>query len=91
MVDLILRPSGLIEKINRPWSLELRSHESCGQTEYRTLVCVDDNTAQTIIPAGAPYGLFGEPGWKRRAQERILEKVRALEEEAAALRAGIQN
>ncbi len=91
MVDLIFRPSGLIEKINRPWSFELRSHESCCVTEYQTLVRVDDTTTQKINYPGAPYGLFGEPGWKRRAQERTLEKARALEEEAAAFRAGIQN
>lgn len=64
MVDLILRPSGLAEKFNKPWSLQLRSHESCGETEYMTLARVDDNIAQTIIRGGAPTWLFGEPDWQ---------------------------
>lgn len=58
MPNLILRPSGIPE---RPWSLQLRYHESLGETEYYTIARVDEKTAREIIRAGAPYWLFGEP------------------------------
>jgi hypothetical protein len=87
MVDLILRPSGLEEKHNKPWSLQLRWHESLGETEYRTLAKVDDDTAREIIRAGACGWLFGAPDWDKRAKARELERARVLEEEAAAIRA----
>lgn len=58
MPDLILRPSGIPEK---PWSLQLRYHESLGETEYLTLARVSEETAREIIEAGEPYWLFGEP------------------------------
>lgn len=59
MVDLVLRPSGLVPK--KPWALQLRYHESLGPTEYVTLLCCDESTAREIIRAGAPYWLFGDP------------------------------
>lgn len=86
MVNLILRPSGLEEKYNKPWSLQLRHHGSYGETEYDTLCRVDDNTAKQIILAGAPYWLFGEPDWNKRYKLRQLEKARELEEKAKLLK-----
>jgi hypothetical protein len=58
MASLILRPSGIKE---RPWSLQLRYHESLGETEYHTLARVSEHTAREIIKAGKAYWLFGEP------------------------------
>lgn len=59
MPDLILRPSGLA---SHPWSLQLRFHESVGETDYHTIARVSDEVARKIVEAGAPYWLFGEPG-----------------------------
>lgn len=87
MVDLILRPSGLEEKHNKPWSLQLRNHSSVGEYEYLTLACVSDDTARDIIAAGNPRWLFGEPDWNGRARKRALERARVLREEADALEA----
>jgi len=61
MPSLILRPSGLPEAKGRPWALQVRYHESLGETEYYTLAYVSDPVARDIIKAGAPYWLFGEP------------------------------
>jgi hypothetical protein len=82
MVDLILRPSGLEERHNKPWSLQLRYHNCSGETEYHTLCRVDDETAREVIKAGACEWLFGEPGWRKRHEARELERARALREEA---------
>lgn len=82
---LILRPSGLEEKHNKPWSLQLRYHDG-PETNYITLCRVDDDMAQEIIDAGAPSWLFGTPDWDERFRKRQLERARVLEEEAAALR-----
>lgn len=89
MVDLILRPSGLEERHNKPWSLQLRWHESCGETEYATLCCVDDRTAQEIIRAGASYWLLGEPDWSERDRKKALEKARVLREQADEIEAKV--
>ena len=58
MPDLILRPSGVSE---RPWSLQLRYHESLGETEYITIARVSRRVADEIIKAGAARWLFGAP------------------------------
>lgn len=80
MVDLILRPSGFEEKHKKPWALQLRFHESCGETEYHTLCRVNDETAKEIIRAGAPEWLFGEPNWEDRAREKSLDRAYVLRE-----------
>ena len=59
MVDLILRPSGLLP--GKPWALQLRYHECCGPTEYHTITRVSDEVAREIIRAGTPFWLFGDP------------------------------
>lgn len=60
MVDLVLRPSALVP--GKPWAMQLRWHESVGETEYATLARVGEHTAREIIRAGAPFWLFGDPG-----------------------------
>jgi hypothetical protein len=62
MPDLILRPSGL--EGGKPWSLQLRYHESLGETEYDTIADVSDEVAREIIRAGKPFWLFGDPDKK---------------------------
>lgn len=61
MVDLILRPSSLSTKPRVRWALQLRYHESCGETEYVTLCRISDSTAEEIVRAGAAYWLFDDP------------------------------
>ena len=58
MAELVLRPSGLPDK---PWSLQLRYHESVGETEYVTIARVDEETARAIGDAGPVCWLFGKP------------------------------
>lgn len=58
MPDLILRPTGLAEK---PWALQLRYHESVGETEYHTVARITEEVAREIIKAGATRWLFGDP------------------------------
>lgn len=84
MADLILRPSGLPERANRPWSLQLRDHGPA-ETSYDTLCRVDDDTARAIVWAGAPSWLFGEPDWAARTTARSLERARDLRERADAI------
>ncbi|MEZ0212498.1 MAG: hypothetical protein ACAH27_06040 [Xanthobacteraceae bacterium] len=84
MGDLILRPSGLEEKHNKPWCLQLR-FAGMPATEYHTLCYVSDDTAQQIMEAGEPYWLFGEPDWLARARARDMERARVLREEAARI------
>jgi hypothetical protein len=60
MTDLILRPSGMTDP-TRTWALQLRYHDSVGETAYRTLCRVSDEVAQEIERAGAPFYLFGAP------------------------------
>lgn len=60
MPDLVLRPSGQPDP-KRAWSLQLRSHESLGETEYYTVARVSEGVAREIIKAGAAFWLFGEP------------------------------
>ena len=88
MVDLVLRPSGLKEVHNKPWSLQLRDAQMA-ETTYETLCRVSDREAQVIIEAGAPFWLFGEPDWEWREQERAREKARVLREQADKLDGGI--
>jgi len=68
MPDLILRPSDIVSE--RPWALQLRYHESVGETEYHTLCRVSDYTAREIIKAGDAYWLFGDPDAALNAGER---------------------
>ncbi|MFG1399921.1 hypothetical protein [Roseixanthobacter pseudopolyaromaticivorans] len=89
MVDLILRPSSLEERHNKPWMLQLRNHSSVGEVEYLTLAWVSDDTAREIVAAGNPRWLFGEPDWHDRARKRALERARVLREEADALEAAV--
>ncbi len=86
MTDLILRPSGLEERHNKPWSLQLRDHGPV-ETFYETLCRVDDETARCIIGAGKPYWLFGEPDWSKREALRAQERARVLREQADAIEA----
>lgn len=58
MVDLILRPSTLVK--DKPWALQLRYHESLGETEYATITRVSDETAKEIVRAGKPEFLFND-------------------------------
>lgn len=60
MADLILRPSGRPDPKHK-WALQLRSHESLGETEYYTICRVSDEVAEAIESAGAPFYLFGKP------------------------------
>lgn len=62
MPDLILRPSTHVP--GKPWALQLRWHDSLGETEYQTLARVSDETARSIIEAGAAFWLFGDPDKK---------------------------
>lgn len=57
-MNLVLRPSGIS---SHPWSLQLRSHASLGETEYLTLWRGNREVADMIIEAGAAEWLFGEP------------------------------
>lgn len=82
---ILLRPSGIEERHNKPWSLQLRYHESCGPTEYYTIANVSDDVAQAIISAGAPEWLFGEPDWEAREKARRREQARVLREQADEL------
>ncbi len=59
MPDLILRPSTL--RPDRPWALQLRYHDSYGETEYQTIARVSHGTAREIIKAGTAFWLFGDP------------------------------
>lgn len=59
MVDLVLRPSGL-EDPQRKWSLQLRWHESVGETEYHTLARINDDLADEVIRAGKADYLFSD-------------------------------
>lgn len=89
MVDLILRPSGLAEKLNKPWALQLRDHGPV-ETDYHSLCHVSDEIAARIIDAGAPYWLFGKPDWEERRKAAARERARALREEADKLEADNQ-
>lgn len=59
MVDLVLRPSTLVE--GKPFALQLRWHDSLGETEYYTIARVSEGLAEDIIRSGAPHWLFNEP------------------------------
>lgn len=85
MPTLILRPSGIEEKYDKPWSLQLRYHNSVGPTQYHTLCHVNDETAQQIVEAKGATWLFGKPDWSERDKARALERARALKEEARVI------
>lgn len=57
-VDLILRPSSLID--GKPWALQLR-YAGPAETEYRTLARVTAEVAADIIKAGGAFWLFADP------------------------------
>lgn len=90
MPNLILRPSGLPEELNKPWSLQLRYHECLGETEYRTLARVSDEVAKDIMAAGNAEWLFGEPDWDERHRARELERARQLDAQAASIRSAVE-
>jgi hypothetical protein len=58
MADLVLRPSNNPDK---PYALQLRKHDSLGETAYLTLCRVTAETADEIIDAGRAFWLFGPP------------------------------
>jgi hypothetical protein len=89
MPDLVLRPSGLHEKHNKPWALQVRAHESSGETEYVTLCRVSDELAKDIMRSGAPTWLFGEPDWDKRAAASRVERARQLRVRADAIESGL--
>lgn len=60
MPDLILRPFDSGDP-NKTWSLELRHHDSLGETEYRRIALVSDAVARDIEASGKPSFLFGHP------------------------------
>ena len=51
MPNLILRPSGLEDPL-RAYTLQLRSHESVGEVEYRTLCRVGKWVAGELMRTG---------------------------------------
>lgn len=64
MVDLVLRPAHIRRGQAKPWELQIRKHESLGETEYTHLCYVVDDIARDILNAGEAYWLFGQPdGW----------------------------
>ena len=81
MSTLCIKPSGLPEVKNKPWSLVIRTHDLVG-TEYDILCYLTDDAAQAVIEAGAPYWLFGKPDWDDRHRLRELERARVLKETA---------
>ncbi len=85
MSSLIVKPSGLPEKLNKPWRLCVRHHD-LGGVDYETVALLDDAMAAAVVDAGAPYWLFGTPDWTERTTARRLEEARALEEAAANIR-----
>lgn len=72
MSDLILRSFGLSPP-GKPYALQIRKHESLGETEYYTICYVSLEMGKEIVKAGAPYWMFGEP------QEKPVEKVHLQE------------
>lgn len=64
MADLILRPSTVVP--GKPWALQMRYHESCGETEYHTVTHVSDELAFAMVDAGEPSFLFGDPREKSK-------------------------
>lgn len=79
MVDLILRPSALSADPRRRWALQLRWHESFGETEYHTVARITDGVADEIMRAGKPCYLFGRdrPGdWKAELAQLEPEAMR---------------
>lgn len=70
--SLIIRPSGLPEV---PWALQLRWHDSVGETEYHTLWRGSEEVAREIIEAGEASWLFGDPRDRRAALQAQGEKT----------------
>jgi hypothetical protein len=60
MPNLILRASGLDDPQNE-FALQLRYHDSVGETDYLTLKHVSREIADDIVAAGACTWLFGRP------------------------------
>lgn len=86
MSDLCIKPSGLPESVNKPWSLVLRTHDLSG-TSYRGIALLDDSTAQKVMEAGPISWLFGEPDWNERFRKRQIERARVMREEADKIEA----
>lgn len=62
MLSLVLRPSGVNEPPGKEWSLQIRDYACQGiNPDYHTICRVSREMADTIIEAGTPYWLFGEP------------------------------
>lgn len=83
---LVIKPSGLPEVKNKPWSLVLRDHDLSG-VAYETIAVLDDETARDVIEAGSAEWLYGPPDWDERFRLRQLERARVLKEEAAKIEA----
>lgn len=60
MPDLVIRPAGG-GRVEKPWALQLRYHESLGPTNYQTIVHLSRAVADEVIKAGAAFWLFGDP------------------------------
>lgn len=72
MPDLILRPSEVHP--DRPWALQLRYHESLGETEYHTVARVSEEVAREIVKAGAVRWLLGDPAVAGKTAQNNEEK-----------------
>lgn len=86
---LVIKPSGLPEAANKPWSLVLRSHD-LGSTDYEMVALMTDTIAEEVADAGQVPWLYGTPDWDERHRLRQLERARVLREEAAAIEAANQ-
>lgn len=58
---MILRPSSLSADPRVRWALQLRYHDSCGETENVALCRMSDATAEEIARAGGAYWHFDDP------------------------------
>lgn len=56
MPDLIIRPSGRPHP--QDWVMQLRYHESLGETEYVDIKHMSADMAREVLKAGEPFLLF---------------------------------
>lgn len=95
MVDLVLRPSSQSKNPHLRWALQLRYHESLGETEYVTLCRVSDAAAQEIVRAGQAYWLFEDPtarpDWKVELDRLEPEEMSGDEMKLEIARLRIEN
>lgn len=84
---LVIKPSGLPEERNQPWSLCLRQHD-LGGTDYERIALLTDDQAREVIDVshGTITWLYGTPDWNERLKARMLEEARKLEERAQKIR-----